>query len=328
MPTTNGEVNINLTGIEAQKVFLTPVYTDPAITSLFRVMPNINYKRKMAYLGEMPAPIRKYLGCDFNPTTGAIMSERDIETELVEIHLQLCDADYQQSDYDQLLNYDSNRYDFNGTALLSLTQDRLVTATQKQLEALAFFGDKTSADPTINLTDGMFTKYLPEGVAKQLIPYTQVNQAAPLVLGDGIDLMQKVYYNRTKELRGMPKQDQYFLVSSPVYDRLEQDALAGLVNSNIYYDKLQDGTPILKFNGIQVIEMALWDAFYEQYLGVEDAKLVILTTKNNMVMATDKAADVNRVAVQVEPFNQTTRIRSCFKIGFNYVFENLFSVAY
>ena len=67
---------------------------------------------------------------------------------------------------------------------------------------------------------------------------------------------------------------------------------------------------------------------YEQYLGVEDAKLVILTTKNNMVMATDKAADVNRVSVQVEPFNQTTRIRSAFKIGFNYVFENLFSVAY
>ena len=109
MPTTNGEVNITLTGVEAQKVFLTPVYTDPAITTLFRVMPNINYKRKMAYLGEMPAPIRKYLGCDFNPTTGAIMSERDIETELVQIHLQLCDADYQQSDYDQLLNYDSNR---------------------------------------------------------------------------------------------------------------------------------------------------------------------------------------------------------------------------
>ena len=45
-------------------------------------------------------------------------------------------------------------------------------------------------------------------------------------------------------------------------------------------------------------------------------------------MATDKAADVNRVSVQVEPFNQTTRIRSAFKIGFNYVFENLFSVAY
>ena len=330
MATEYSSRTINIDGIEANTIFLKPVYTDPAIVDLFRVMPRINYRKKMAFLGEMPPPMRKYIGCDFNPTTGVVLSEREIDTELIQINLVLCDADFVQTDYDQLLNYDTDRSVFEGTIILELMQERLRLATQKHIETLAFFGDRTSADPVINITDGLFTKYFPEAVAQNLIPYTPVVQANALGSGDAVKLMNEVYYNRTKQLRGVEKNLQRFYVSSEVYDRLEQDAQDGVYGNQAYITSIREGIPIMEFQGIEVVQMNLWDTFYNEYVdpNVDNAKLVVLTTRDNMVLGTDIESNMNAVRLTFDPSKRNTQIHAAFKLGFNYIHESLFSIAY
>lgn len=330
MATEYSSRTISIDGIEAQRIFLKPVYTDPAIRDLFQIMPNVHYRRKMAFVGEMPPPMRKYIGCDFNPTTGITLSEREIDTELIQINLVLCDADFVQTDYDQLLNYDTDRSVFEGTLILELMQERLRLATQKHIETLAFFGDRTSADPVINITDGLFTKYFPEAVAQNLISYTPVVQANALGSGDAVKLMNEVYYNRTKQLRGVDKSTLRFYVSSEVYDRLEQDAQDGVYGNQAYITSIREGIPIMNFQGIEVVQMNLWDTFYNEYVdpNVDNAKLVVLTTRDNMVLGTDIESNINAVRLTFNPEKRNTQIHAAFKLGFNYIHESLFSIAY
>ncbi len=331
MPTDNGSVSINLKGIEASEIFLTPVYTDPAITNVFRIMDNVNYKKRIAFMGDIPNPIRKYMGCKFDPTEGATLSDRDIDTFLVQVNIKMCDEEFYQTDYDQLLNYDDDRYNFEGTIFLTALRQRIQTAMVRQLNMLAFFGDMSSNNPEQNLCDGLFTKFLPEGVNRNEIPYVKIaDQNEPLTNGEGIQLMNEVYYNRSKALKGIDKSRQCFLVSSAVYDRIEQDFDNAMNGSNFYRQNIEEGESVLMYKGIKVIEMKNWDTNYNHYIDptVDDAKLIILTTPDNMIMATDKRSDLGKLSVKVEEFEQITKVKSFFKIGFNYVFETFFSVAY
>jgi hypothetical protein len=54
---------------------------------------------------------------------------------------------------------------------------------------VAFFGNKASVDDAVNITDGMWSVYIPQLVANNLVPYINSNSGTPLGAGDGIDLL-------------------------------------------------------------------------------------------------------------------------------------------
>lgn len=328
MPSVStGELNLNQKGNEATKLILTPIFFDDSVPELFEVMPMVNSEQKMAYASVMKNVIQRSISCGLRPKGEVDIYERCINTDFVAVYVEQCFDEILNLTYQSLLKTGKDISDLSGTIFMEVLLRRVREAIKKDIEKLAFYGDKQSADENINLTDGMWV-YIFDLVAKTLIPYVPSGSGAPLGAGDGIDLLRNMFDQQANELKAVPAAQKIFLVTSDLFYQYVEDLENGSINSEAYTANIENGGRGARFRGIEVRPMWDWQQYAEEFQGTADAHQAILTTKDNMVMATDVQNPDTSLEVWYDMDSELNKVRTRFRFGFNYKLEEFLVAAF
>lgn len=320
------EIEFSIQGPEANKLLLKPIFFDDSL-KYFDTMPMVTTEKKMAYSTIMEDVLQSAISCGMRPKGSIDLYERCITTSPIGAFVPQCFDDVLETAYMELLKSGKDIADMTGTLFGQLLVTRVLEAIMKHKEKLAFFGDKTSADENINLVDGVW-KYIFDLAGQDLIPYTDTSSGTPLSAGDAVDIFDKVYDAQRPELEALSMSEKIFFVSSNIYKQYKKDLREGGFGSAAYANDTQNGIVALNYEGIEIKPMWDWPRYAKKYLDQDDANLVILTTRDNLVEATDVESDSTNIEVWYDRDSQQNKVRTQFLYGFNYKLEEFFSVGY
>ena len=324
----NGQFNINLIGEQAQELLLKPIFFDAEVSDIFDTMVLVNKKQNIGYVGLLENPLQLGDGCGWTPKGNFSIFERCIETEFVKANVELCFDEFKDTIYKQLLKRGTQIDNLEGTIFMDLLMTRLQQSVRKQALLLAFFGDKASGNNDNNIVDGMWTVYLPNLVAQNLVPYINSNSGIPLGAGDGIDLLNAVWDNASNVLTAVPEAEKVMLVSANVYRQYLKDLQNNGISSNMHLELLMNGKSMLTYNGIEVRPMYDWQQYALDYQGINNANYVLYTKRDNMVMGTDISSPLNQIFSWYDLHDEKLKAKIKFYLGFNYKHNELITVAY
>lgn len=322
-----GEFSLDLRGSKASNLFLTPIFFDDSVPELFEVMPMVNSEKKMAYASVMKNVIQRSVSCGLRPKGEVDIYERCINTDTVAVYVNQCFDEARNLAYTSLLKKGRQISDLTGTLLMEILITRVQQAIKKDIEKLAFYGDKASADENLNVTDGMWV-YLFDLVSKALIPYSDSGSGAPLTAGDGINILTDMYEKQTNALKAVAPNEKIFLVTTDLFYQYQKDLENGSINSESYTGNIENGGRGMLFRGVEVRPMWDWQQYALEFQGQADAHQAILTTRDNMVMATDVESPENQLEVWYDRDSELNKVRTRFRFGFNYKLEEFLVVAY
>lgn len=322
--------NITWDGQEADEIFAKPIFTDPDLLNLVRIIPNIKSKKQLAVDSMLEKILKKVTTCARNPSGNLItLSDRFLEVENVGVDLEQCALSLEDGFLEQFLNSGNKIFDLDGTYLKTYIEAKVVDALKMDVPRVLFFGDKASADPNYNQFDGFWKSLLALGATNP----TMVAPAIPATLPDAgetnanginigakkvLDIFRSIYNAQPQVLKALPANRKRFIVNIELAEAL-QDAYnaGGSVNGDIFIRRNQDGEglDVFKFKGIDVIGMAHWTNIIETDLGGDNVYRAILTDTQNLVVGTDRIEDVMNVEFMYHPYPRVNTLEANFKLG-------------
>jgi len=326
----NGNYLINLSGATANELILKPVYFDADINSMFRKMFMNKTKQKIAFADTLENILQSRIGCGWRPKGDMAVYERCVNLEELELMFEFCVDEIQNTVYEEALRIGMDVNNITGTVYESVIRTRIQQAIKKDLLRLAFWGRQSSADENYNLVDGVWP-YLFDLVNQSLVPYTNTASGAPLAAGDAVDFFQRIWENATKVLKNTPASEKIIYVSSNIYEAWLKDLEDGVTNDAMFFTMNTQEVNAKSYRGIQIMPMYDWDAqaaaAYPATFA-SDANLMIYTTRNNLILASDVTAQDSQYEAWYEKKDRKWCASGAFKIGFNYALEDYFSVGY
>ena len=327
MPTTIRESAISYVGIEADMIFFEPVFKDMLELGFFRIMPNVVNKKKMQFVGQMEKIVQKKTGCGFKPYGNVSIYDRTIEVDEITIMLEECYDEFKDTVLQEKLQKGNLKFDLSPTEIMQILIEKVRDAAMLDYIRLFWFGDKASTDAAYNVTDGVWTVHIPELVAANLIPYINTNSGAPLAPGHALTYLQQVYDEAPLALKGLPTGDKIIFVSGSVWENY-RNTLETNGGGDAGRQMLIDGNMELFFRGVRVVPNWKWDEYTTNDLNDPDKHMILYTTPQNLVVATDLTSDLNSIKVFTDDLEEKTYIKVNAKLGTNYVHPSLFSVGY
>lgn len=329
------QLAVDFTGVQAGTIFLDPLFIGSPLSEFFQIMPNIkNGKQKMLFAGTIENYLRQRTGCGFNPIGNLKINERCISTTDVKGETAQCWEEFKDSIILEALNDGIRKADLTGTILQNILLTRLQQGAERQINLLAFFGDKATANEEQNIVDGLWTVYLPQLVSQNLTPRINSGSGTALGAGNAIQLLDDVIDSTTNELDTFDASEKVMLVTRAVWRQLQKDLRDGADGSTAFSSEVQNGITRLMFDGIEVVKMSRWEGLAAQYMGgilpgvTANFNLVLLTHRRNLVLGTNVEADINRFETWFERKEEEYLTRTAFMLGFDYVHPSLMAVAY
>lgn len=148
--------NITVIGQQANEIFTEDLFSiDIVAQNAINVMPNVRGKQQLL-AGKVKAWFEKYT-CEWKNTTEATMSEKWIETEVIDLGGQFCYGEFFQTWLSESMNATIN----HGTNIEPFT-DWLFKELRKEMarayQRLFWRGDTASSDKTLKAVDGIEKK--------------------------------------------------------------------------------------------------------------------------------------------------------------------------
>lgn len=324
--------NITWDGQTADEIFAKPIFADPDLLNLVRIIPNVKSKKQLAVDNLLEKILKKVTSCARNPSGNIItLSDLYLEVDNVGIDLEQCALTLEDGFLEQFLNSGNKIFDLDGTYIKTYIEQKVVDALKLDIPRVLFFGDKASADANYNMINGFFRNMFLLAATNP----TMVGPAIPATLPDAyttagatavIGIFRKLYDAQPRVLRALPAQRKRFIVNMELAEAL-QDAYTtlGSVNGDIFLRRNQDGEglEVFKFKGIDVIGMANWTDIIETDLDGDHKYRAILTDTQNLVVGTDRVEDLMNVEFMYHPYPRVNTLEANFKLGTQLVWPEL-----
>lgn len=330
MTTNLKEFRVSYEGTEANTIFMEPVFMDESVTSEFRVMPNVVTKKKLQFASKMEKILQRHVSCAPTPKGQFSIYGRTVETERVRFYVKLCWEEFADSVIEELLNKGLRISDLTGTVIQDILVDRIKMAVMKDINRLWYFGDTDGGDEDYDIMDGFWTVHAKDLKDNDLAPYFNTGSGTALTAGQGFDHIKTVYDNQPLALKALPKEMKEIKVSGTVYDQFVEDIEDG-GGGDFGLLQMLNGVKNATFRGVTVKPKWEWNRVYDDDLANTangTSHLILMTTKNNLVVATDILNDIASMDIWYDRDSEEIKIKGAFKLGGNYVHAGLFSIGY
>lgn len=321
------EFAVSYEGTDATRIFMEPVFMDKSVMDEFRVMPNVVTRKKLQFASKLEKILQRHVNCVRTPKGTFGLYDREIEVDRIRFDLEFCWEDFKDTIVEELLAKGQRIADLSAgdPVIQQMIITRVQEAVNKDINRLYYFGDKDGGDADYDLVDGFWTVHAPQIVADNLAPYFNTGSGVALTAGQGISRIKTVYDNMSDALSAMPGKE--ILVSETVYNQYVEDIEDGGGGD---YGLLQmiNGVQNPTFRGLPVVKKREWNRYYDDDLGNTLTHFILITTKQNNVVATDLVTDTAKVDMWYEKKDEKIYVRGAFKLGCNYVHPSLFSIGY
>jgi len=304
-------------GQETLDVFITPGVKHPGITDLFTVINGIKSKHQLGITNQL-AQITKAddLACGRTVTgTGVDIFNRTIEVSPLKIFLEQCGDAFKNTIYEEWLKAGNDVNDLTGTAAEKLLNTLVAEAAGRDAFNILSFGDTGSIDTDINMLDGLWTRLDAGVIATDVLEVAAFN--AVLVAGESLAKLQLMYESAPATLDQISESEKKFYVTRSVYDNLVSSYESVSTGSDLQVGYTQDGIPVVRFRGIEVLKVSQWDAAITTFtLGKPNR--AIYTTPENHVVGIEKASDETNASTWYSKDDDVVKTSVKYRMGYNY----------
>jgi hypothetical protein len=327
----------------------------PGLASIHDVQTGIKHKQQIVFAGKMGLLGKKVSGCTPNQVTGITLTQKFWDPVFEDFRLEHCTADVNQQD--KLVNQMARMNPDYATVIegsQSVVGNFLIAAVLEALpENLWFkvwFNDKVIKNISDSgvLKNGISVDFFNgfDGIFKQIFATTSLatggkyftsiakNAGASYALqalaaNDAINAMKSVYNKADSRLRA--RTDAKFLVTRSVYDALVND-LEDKQNAGGFTQINENGLPVLRYRGLEVVMMDVWDRFIDTYTNNGTKwnipHRIVLTVASNIPVGTLATEDLDKIEAFYDQYRKLNVIDGIYSLDAKLLEDYLTCVAY
>lgn len=327
MATITREMDFTLVGKKANKAIFEPVFQSIYKLGTFRVMANVTSKEKLWFITNLKKILQKDNGCGWNPKDSFDIYNRTIEVRDVKVNMEMCVDEFKGTIFEQTQKSGILRTDLTGTQMGTALIMAVRQALPPDCQGLFWFGDEKSNDPFYNIMNGMWTVYLPDLVLNNLAPYVSTNSGSPLAPGATRALLSKMYKSQSQVLKGLANNKKKFYVTDSIWEGWFDDleSIGGADGKRL---QTINGADTLFYRGIELVPDTTWDERMTNDIGSPDSHLALLTTPDNLILATNVQGDKNTIELWYDRKEETNDLKVKFKLGANFVHPAFFVIGF
>jgi hypothetical protein len=150
-----------------------------------------------------------------------------------------------------------------------------------------------------------------------------------LAANDAINAMKSVYNKADSRLRA--RTDAKFLVTRSVYDALVND-LEDKQNAGGFTQINENGLPVLRYRGLEVVMMDVWDRFIDTYTNNGTKwnipHRIVLTVATNIPVGTLSEDDLDKIEAFYDRYKKLNVIDGIYSLDAKLLEDYLTCVAY
>lgn len=302
------------------------------INAIHTVFPDIVAKTEVGFVGDGGMVGVAGQGCDPTPQDWSIATRKlNWAPKIWEILLEECWTELENAATVYSLRTGVDIPDFTDTDYMNIVIEVLKKSMMDFWWRLFWFSDTAAKNVTDGgiITDGVALKYFTiiDGLWKQIISQATTNvkqRAATISENTGATYtaqelnpanvkgyLSKVVFGAPLKLRNMS--DRFILVTQSVYDAYTQslqDACC-LESSRI---ALINGMEALKYNGIPVIAMPVWDKMITAYedtgTKLNNPHRILFTAKSVLGVGVDRMDSFDKFRIWYDPNSRKVKIEA------------------
>lgn len=333
------------------------VFVDRPVTDFHTIFTDVKAKQQIAYLGLLGLVGKSGAGCDPSADSGSItMTEKFWDPKDIAVRFEECWKDLKEVFFVWGKNAGIKATDLTSTDYLNFVEFRLADAVEKAKLRITWFGDTDAANyddsPAGIIKNGTDLAYFNaiDGLWKQIYAIVATTAARKTAISpnaggntyanqifNATDLTNKIAHttfqamidNADERLRDV--ENKIILCTWSMYNQYKKELKAySAVESS--YRLVQDGSRVLQYDGIDVIPFNFWDRTIKAYLdnGTKyyQPHRALMTTKENLGIATESATAFGEIAVFYDPKSRKNITESLWKMDAKIVEDYMIQVAY
>lgn len=281
---------------------------------------------------------KKITGCTPNLITGVEFSEKVWTPALEDFRLEHCSAQVNQQD--KLINQMSkmnpdfyNIFEGSQSKLGAFLVASILVRFHEEILRKVWFNELTAATQAnggeltngtdigyFNTFDGIFKQFRANLMATNRVVIAENAQTTyatqALVAGRGKAILNALWSKADMRLRANP--DAHILVTQTIWDAYLADleAIENAGAGNI--TTTEDGKTVLKYRGIELIPMHIWDRVIGEYYNTGTAWIMphraVLTTADNVPIGTLSKSDFDSLEAFYDKYNKVNVIDGAYSI--------------
>ena len=321
----------------AGKELLTEIFYAPAVEGgqnpfdLHRVMSDVKTKTNIYKVGALTNIIQGDSGCGFSASGSVAITDKVIDPQKLKVNIEQCEDAFSQTIFAEAQKNGVDRADIQGTIIEEMIMNAVSRGMRDDLIKAAWFSDAASSHAMYGNFEGFFERIL--GGSGYLLDLNSDSayEAADVIATDGAyKAMKKLYENMPAAMRAIKGQLVAYVTSS-VYDNLLSTLEQTGTDSGL--QRIQDGVADLKFRGVPIVDMSLWDASLADTSNNPNSaaigsNAIVITTPDNLVVGTDVTDPMAELSVWYEKKDEKFYLSSKFLFGTQVVFDELIVAAY
>jgi len=334
-------------------------FGDGALNTVHDVQQGIKHKEQIVFAGKMGL-LGKQVGanCTPNEISGITLTQKFWDPAFEDFRLKHCTTDVNQQDklVNQMARMNPDYYtviEGSQKGIGDFLVASILEAVKENLWFKVWFDDKDAStfedsDGSNDFTNGTDVDYFNsfDGIFKQIFAETALSTggayftaisknaqatyaAQALASGDAIAAMKGVYNKADSRLRS--RADAKFLVTRSVYDGIVND-LEAIQNGGGFTQTNEGGMSTLRYRGIEVIMMDVWDRFIDTYQnnGTKWVKphRIVLTVATNIPVGTLANGDFGTIDAFYDKVTKQNYVDGAWSLDAKLLEDYLTAVAY
>lgn len=331
----------------------------PDLSAVHDIQEGIKHDQQIVFSGKIGLLGKKVgANCTPNEISGVTLTEKFWTPAFEDFRLKHCTTDVDQQDklVNQMARMNPDFYtviEGSQSGIGDFLVATVLEAVKENLWYKVWFDDKdastfNASDGSNTFTNGTDVDYFNsiDGIFKQIFATTslttggkyftaiaknaQANYAAQaLASGDAIAAMKSVYNKADSRLRN--RADAKFLVTRSIYDGLLND-LETIQNVGGFTQTNENGMSTLRYRGIEVVMMDVWDRFIDVYQNNGTKwnipHRIVMTVSTNIPVGTLAQGDFGTVEAFYDMYHKVNVIDGVYSLDAKLLEDYLTSVAY
>lgn len=332
------------------------VFVNPNINDFHTIVPGIQAKQQIAYLGLLGLVGKSGAACNPEADTNTIpMSEKFWLPADIVVRFEDCWKDLKQVFFVWSKKMGIKAADLTNTDYLNFVQDRLTTGVEEAKIRFTWFGDTAAANfsgsPAGIITDGTSTSYFDaiDGIWKQIFDVVTGTPARLVAIARNANAAYSTQEFATADttnkvahaiLQGMidaadfrlkDRDDKMFIVTWSIYNQYKKE-LKNYSAVESSYELVQDGKKVLMFDGVPVVPFSFWDrtirTYHDNGTKWYRPHRAVLTTKANLQIGVESESAFGEIGVFYAPFQKLNVSEALWKMDAKLVEDYMFVTAY
>jgi hypothetical protein len=331
----------------------------PALNAVHDVQTGIKHKEQIVFAGKLGLLGKKVsANCTPNTISGITLTQKFWDPVFEDFRLEHCTTDVNQQDklVNQMSRMNPDFYQILEGSQSGVGDFLVATVLEAMIENMwmkiwfddkdaSTFADSDGSNTFTNGTDvGYFSGF--DGLFKQIFAttslttggkyYTAIAKNAQstyagqaLASNDAINALKAVYNKADSRLRS--RADGKLLVTRSIYDGLVND-LEAIQNAGGFTQTNEGGLPVLRYRGIEVVMMDIWDRTIDAYQNTGTKwnipHRVVYTVASNIPVGTLATEDLDSLEAFYDAYHKVNVIDGVYSLDAKLLEDYLTCVAY